>query len=84
MDLLSFGTYPEETMTHRLLWALAALLDGQPSYRPRFRRLPAEVASRDFNARFRQRFAADWDQLNDQWEVFTANLEHGFHGGREG
>ncbi|HEX4150094.1 MAG TPA: hypothetical protein VHY20_13940, partial [Pirellulales bacterium] len=59
-------------------WALAALLDGDARYRARFQRSPADVQRADFNALLKRSFAADWDELNDQWDVFTATLVHAY------
>jgi hypothetical protein len=58
-------------------WALAALLDGAPQYRLRFRAQQADVTQHDFNERFRERFATDWDKLSDDWQVFATTLTHG-------
>lgn len=59
-------------------WATAAFLDGHPRCRERFRRLPAELQHTDFNARVKQTFAADWLDLNEEWQCFTADLEYGY------
>lgn len=58
-------------------WALAALLDGTPRYRERFRALPRHVREPDLNRRVRDDFAPDWLELADDWHVFIANLQHG-------
>jgi len=64
--------------TYAWCWALASLLDRDARYQPRFRESRADVLRSDFNARLERRFAADWDQLNDQWEVFAATLVHDY------
>lgn len=58
------------------VWGAAAFLDGHPRYRDRFRTLPQHVRSPKFNEQFRKRFADDWDQLNMEWQLFVAELEH--------
>jgi hypothetical protein len=64
--------------TYAWCWALASLLDRDARYQPRFRESRADVLRSDFNARLERRFAADWDQLNDQWEVFATTLVHDY------
>jgi hypothetical protein len=64
--------------TYAWCWALASLLDRDARYRPRFRQSQADVLRSDFNALLERRFAADWGQLNDQWDVFAATLDHGY------
>jgi hypothetical protein len=59
-------------------WAAAAFLDGHPSYRDRFRRLPAELRHSDFDARVRAAYESDWSNLNEQWQCFTADLDYGY------
>lgn len=59
-------------------WALAAFLDGHPRYRGRFRRLPGELRSADFNARVREKFQDDWPELNEEWRVFAHDLDFGY------
>ncbi len=58
-------------------WALAAMLDTNPAYRRRFRRLPQWVNQPNFNARFSELFSPDRRDLFDQWQVFIAELEYG-------
>lgn len=59
-------------------WALAALLDGHPLYRDRFRELPQSLGAADFNRVVRERFAEDWHELNDQWRVFIHEIDYGY------
>jgi len=59
-------------------WALAALLDGHSRYRERFRRLAADVRRQDFNNHFRKSFSDDWANLQIDWQIFLAGLEHGY------
>lgn len=58
-------------------WALAAMLDGTPAYRERFRTLPQQVRQPGFRQRFDKLYAADRQELLDQWQVFLADLEYG-------
>lgn len=59
-------------------WAAAALLDGHPRYRARFRQVARDVAQPDFAGRFRQMFADDWLDLDEEWQLFIAWMEYGF------
>jgi hypothetical protein len=58
-------------------WALATLLNGVPRYHARLHEQIADVRRNDFNGRFRDRFRADWNDLADDWQVFTTNLVYG-------
>lgn len=59
-------------------WATAAFLDGHPRYSERFRRLPGELQHAEFNARVKEIFAADWLDLDEEWQSFAADLEYGY------
>jgi hypothetical protein len=64
--------------TYGWCWAIAAFLDGHPRYRQRFRQLPGEVRSSDFNRRFLALFADDWHLLNVEWRAFVHELDYGY------
>jgi hypothetical protein len=59
-------------------WAAAALLDGHPRYRERFRQVARDAAQPDFAERFRQTFADDWLDLDEEWQLFIGWIEYGF------
>lgn len=59
-------------------WALAALLEGDPRFRERFRELQQHVQAVDFDEQFRRLFANDWDALERQWQATVANLDYGY------
>lgn len=59
-------------------WAAAAFLDGHPRYRDRFRSLYRHVRALNFNQRFLHLYRDDWTELSEEWQVFVANLEHGY------
>ena len=59
-------------------WGLAAFLDGHPRYRDRFRTLHQFLRGADFEAEFRRLYAADWDQLNAEWQAFVTALDYGY------
>lgn len=59
-------------------WAAAAFLDGHPRYRDRFRALARGAAKPDFAALVSDAFAADWAQLNEDWQLFVANVDYGY------
>ncbi|NMC22073.1 MAG: hypothetical protein GYA33_16825 [Thermogutta sp.] len=59
-------------------WALAALLEGDPRFRERFRSLPRYLMRPDFTQQFRRLFAPDWRLLQVEWLLFTHNIEYGY------
>lgn len=59
-------------------WAAAALLDGHPRYRDRFRALPQDIAEPGFSQRVEAAYGDDWPLLREEWQVFVANIEHGY------
>ncbi len=59
-------------------WAAAAFLDGNPRYQARFRQLHRLAGEPDFAARVSKLFAEDWQTLNEDWQVFVANLDYGY------
>lgn len=59
-------------------WAMAAFLDGHPRYRDRFQAMTKYVKKADFNQRFLQAMKPDWRELNEEWLLFVAQIEHGF------
>jgi hypothetical protein len=59
-------------------WAIVTLLDRHPRYQKRFRQLIADVRQPDFNDRFYQLFKPDWQELCEEWQVMTANIDYGY------
>ncbi len=59
-------------------WAAAAFLDRHPRYQERFRQLPRLAGSPDFNEQLKKLFAADWVRLNEDWQLFVANLDYDY------
>ncbi len=59
-------------------WALVKLLDSNPRYRDRFHQLHKFVLDKNFNDLVRRKFAADWDDLNTEWQAYIATLDYGF------
>jgi hypothetical protein len=68
----------KETELYAWCWAAAAFLDRHPRYRDRFRELYKHVRDRDFNQNVFQIYKNDWQQLNEEWQVFIAGLEYGY------
>ncbi|HEY1603054.1 MAG TPA: hypothetical protein VGG64_25850 [Pirellulales bacterium] len=64
-------------------WAVAAFLDGHPRYRERFRQLATHVGAGNFNRQVLDRFANDWPQLDEEWQLFADRLEYGYDLQRE-
>ena len=67
-----------ETEPYAWCWAACAFLDRHPRYQERFRQLSKGVLQPNFTDRFRQQFAADWRDLNDEWAVFISGIEYGY------
>jgi len=59
-------------------WAAAALLDHHPRYRERFHELARHVKQPDFQERVVAAFAADRPTLDEDWQLFIANLDYGY------
>lgn len=78
-DVLGFDTRAHrENEPYGWCWTIAALLDGHPRYRDRFRKLKASVGELDFDARFEALFARDLGPLAEEWEVLVGQLEYGY------
>jgi len=82
MRLADVIKYPptahRDTGPYAWCWAAAALLDGHPRYRDRFRQLRRLVRQPDFPHRFQRLIGDDWDALTAEWQVFVANVEYGY------
>ncbi len=59
-------------------WALVAFLDGHPDFRERFRSLHHRIRDTDVTLACQQLFAADWIDLNEQWQIFVVDLDYGY------
>lgn len=59
-------------------WAAAAFLDGHPRYQARFRELRRAAGDQDFAEQARKLFAADWARVNEDWQLYVANLDYGY------
>jgi hypothetical protein len=59
-------------------WAAAKFLDAHPHYRGRFRGLSKYAEEANFNEKMRRDYAADWVDLQSEWQAFIATLDHGF------
>ena len=68
----------KETELYAWSWAAAAFLDRHPRYRERFRDLYKNVRRPDFNQYVFEVFKNDWQELNEEWQVFIAGLEYGY------
>jgi hypothetical protein len=59
-------------------WATASFLYEHPRYRDRFRQLMRVRAGDDFNDKLRQAYTDDSRALAVEWQVFIADLAHGY------
>ena len=78
-DVLNMSpTAHRETAAYAWSWAAVTLLDRNPRYQKRFRGMYKYVRDRDFTARFRRLFADDWQELCEEWQLMTADMEYGY------
>ncbi len=59
-------------------WAATMFLENHPRYRDRFHKLTSQISDANFNQRFREAYAEDWDRLSEEWIVFITGIEHGY------
>jgi hypothetical protein len=72
------GTLHGDVESYGWCWAAAAFLDGHARYRDRFRSLRRQVARADFARHVDELFAPDRAQLDEDWQLFVANLDYGY------
>lgn len=78
-DVLAFGPRAHlENEPYGWCWAAAAFLNRHPRYAERFQAMLTDLGQANFNQRFQQRFADDWDELLDEWQVYVSLLEYGY------
>lgn len=65
------------------LWALAKFLDEHPRYQQRWRSLTKETLSRRFDQQFVELYAADREQLDQEWRLFVSRIAYGYDIRRE-
>ncbi len=70
------STAHRRTEPYAWSWAIAAMLDGDPRFRDRFRRLYRVIPDGNVSEEFRRLFRADWREVDEQWQVFIAGLEY--------
>jgi hypothetical protein len=60
-------------------WAACAFLNGHPRYRDRFRQLlPLLNRPDDFNAKLVAIYGDDFKQLEEEWQIFVADLDYAY------
>jgi hypothetical protein len=60
-------------------WAACAFLNGNPHYRDRFHQLlPLLRSPDDFNAKLVAAFGNDFSHLEEEWQVFLADIDYGY------
>lgn len=72
------GTLHGSVEQYGWCWAAAAFFEHHPRYRERFRALAREVNQPDFQDRVVAAFADDRQTLDEDWQLFIANLDYGF------
>lgn len=61
-------------------WAAVAFLDGHPEYRNRFRSMVAHVPNESvtFTRHLELQFLDELRELDEQWQVFVADIDYGY------
>ncbi len=59
-------------------WAATAFFDGHPRYQSRFRDLHKQAGQPNFSGELRRVFGDDWNRIQEDWQVFIANLDYGY------
>jgi hypothetical protein len=72
------GTLHADVEPYGWCWAAAAFLDGHPRYRDRFRQLSRHVTAADFQRRIDEFLAVDRDRLDEDWQLYVANIDYGY------
>lgn len=78
MELRADQTF--DVTAYAWCWAAAAFLDGHPSYRYKFRRMRSDVREQSaaFSSYLRRQFAGQLRELDEQWQLFIANIDFGY------
>lgn len=72
------GTLHGDIESYGWCWAAAAFLENHPRYRDRFRTLHRHVADGDFGGRVERLFAEDRARLDEDWQLFVANIDYAY------
>ncbi len=59
-------------------WAAAAFLEHHPRYHDRFRQLHVHLRQPDFAERVDATFADDRARLDEDWQIFVADIDYGY------
>jgi hypothetical protein len=77
--IFAYGAHAHlENEPYGWCWAAAAFLQGHPRYRARFRELHRLAGAPDFTEQVTKIFAQDGDRLQEDWQLFVANLDYGY------
>jgi len=82
--IMNFGpTAHRRVEPYGWCWGLAAFLDVHPRTQDAFRQLRGMVRDPELTSWFQQQLQADWQDLNEEWQLFVMNLDYGYDVGRE-
>ncbi|MCH8923634.1 MAG: hypothetical protein IIA67_10865 [Planctomycetes bacterium] len=76
-DLLRYDNHIHRDDAYGWCWAAVAFMDAHPKYQERFRQLYHYADVDGFNARFRDLFRDDWQELIEEFILFTTSLQYG-------
>ena len=67
-----------ETEYYAWVWGWCALMNGMDAYRERFHDLYVLRNEPDFPTSLARRYANEWQEVNDNWQVFVSEIEYGY------
>ena len=82
-DVLTYDARAHEQVEpYGWCWAAAAFLDGHPALSGTIPKIGRASGCQGFQRKTPSRFAADWPQLTEEWQLFVDHLEYGYDLGR--
>jgi hypothetical protein len=66
-------------------WAISSFFQSHPKTQKHFEQLrdECELDNNEFNKKFYDKLKADWEDLEEQWQLFFSNMEYGYDLQRE-
>ncbi len=80
-EIMQFGPRAHlQVEPYAWCWAVAEFFDNHPKYQDRFRALPTQVTAigEGFNTDFIAALEPDWPQIDEQWQLFVAEMDYGY------
>ncbi|MDA7980803.1 MAG: hypothetical protein MPJ50_18765 [Pirellulales bacterium] len=67
-----------ETEFYAWVWGWCALMNGMDAYRDRFHDLYMLRNEPDFPTSLARKYSHEWQEVNDNWQVFVSEVEYGY------